>query len=94
MAETDRPEWCQDESCACLTSYDQRICVGRLPEKTPHDDLFNTHNFCLGQDIMLSINDADAYYLTRSMQAVRTDVESKHLYRPPGRGETWDLRKS
>jgi len=93
MSEIDRPSWCQDETCLCLTSYDEQFCVGRLPEKSPHDDLFNTHNLCFDRDTLWQINDADAYYLTRCMQAVRADVESQGLYRPPGRGETWDLRR-
>ncbi len=90
MSATDRPSWCQDETCRCLTGYNERICVGRLAEKTPHDDLFNTHNLCLDRDTMLAINDADAYYFIRCMQAVREDVTQYNLYEP-GRGEFYDL---
>jgi hypothetical protein len=89
--DVDRPEWCQDATCQCLTGYAGRICVGRLEHKTPHDDLFNTHNLCFDQDTLFQVNDADAYYLTRCLQAVRADVEQHNLYRPPGRGETWEM---
>lgn len=102
MAAIDRPTWCQDPSCECLTSYNQRMCVGRLPEKIPHDpdgrdpngeeELFNTHNFCLDKDTKLAINDADAYFFTRCMEAVRADIEALKLYVPPGRGVIWDLK--
>lgn len=97
MSATDRPSWCQNEACLCLTSYGERICVGRLPEKTRHDDLFNTHNFCLERESLGEenfcepINDADAYYFARCMQAVREDVKQNSLY-DPGRGKFYDFK--
>lgn len=96
MSAADRPAWCPDETCQCLTGYAQRICVGRLAEKSPHDDLFNTHNFCLERESLGEenfqepINDADAYYFIRCMTAVREDVTQNGLYEP-GRGKFYDL---
>lgn len=89
--EVPRPHWCQDETCTPLTGYDGRMCVGRLQEKQRHDDMFNTHHLCLEEDILLAINDADAYYLSRCLAAVRRDVQEHGLYHE-GRGEIYDLR--
>lgn len=90
--ENQRPPWCQDPACQCLTGYGGRICVGRLPAAEAHDDMLNTHHLCLGADILLAINDADAYYLTKCLTAVRRDVEAHGLYHQ-GRGETYDLKR-
>jgi hypothetical protein len=97
MSALDRPNWCPDAACLCLTGYAARMCVGRLPEKVPHDHMFNTHSFCLeGKSIGMAneqraINDADAYYLTRCMQAVRDDVTAHGLY-CQGKGSVYDQR--
>jgi hypothetical protein len=93
VPEIDRPSWCQNPECACLTGYAGRFCVGRLPKPQPHDDLLNTHNFCLESDFMMGINDQDAYYFIRGLAAVRGDVAARKLYRPPGYQETWDFAK-
>lgn len=90
MSEMERPHWCQDETCECLTGYDGRICVGRLAAAERHDDMLNTHHLCL-EDILLSINDADAYYMIKCMTAVRRDVEAHGLYHE-GRGTVYDLK--
>ena len=90
MSEMERPHWCQDETCERLTGYDGRICVGRLPAAEPHDDMLNTHHLCL-EDLLLAINDADAYYMIKCMTAVRRDVEAHGLYHK-GRGEVYDLK--
>ena len=91
MSEMYRPSWCQEPACACLTSYDERICVGRLPEPVAHDDMFNTHNLCLDADTLMAINDADAYYLIRCLTQVREDVVRHELYHE-GRGVVYDLK--
>lgn len=99
MSAIDRPDWCPDPECTCLTGFAERICVGRLPQKVAHDDLFNTHNLCLERESLGEenfcepINDADAWYFSRCMQAVRKDVEQAGLYRPPGLGETWGFKR-
>ncbi|MBI4642491.1 MAG: hypothetical protein HY743_01850 [Deltaproteobacteria bacterium] len=75
-----RPDWCQNPECLCLTSFDARICLGRLPEPEPHDDLLNTHNLCLEADFMTAINFADATFFIESMMAVRKDVLENGLW--------------
>ena len=100
MSAIDRPSWCQDATCRCLTGYNELVCVGRLSQAVPDPDhpddihgeiLLNTHHLCLDRDVLLVINDEDAYCFMRCLQAVRADVETNGLYRPPGRGETWEL---
>lgn len=80
MSEMFRPSWCQNPECLCLVSFADRVCVGRLPEKEPHDDLFNTHNFCLDPDILLAINFGDATFMVESLMAVRKDVLEHGLW--------------
>jgi hypothetical protein len=65
--------------------------VGRLPEMLPHDDMFNTHSLCL-KESRFYLNDADAYYLIRCFQAVRTDVKENHLW-CGGRGTIYDFAR-
>ena len=80
MSELERPDWCQNPECRCLGSFGGRICVGRLPEPEPHDDLFNTHNFCLGEGTLIAINFADATFFIESFLAVRKDVLENGLW--------------
>lgn len=77
----------------CITSYDDAMCVGRLPEKRQHDELYNTHRLCMGEDDFYELNDADAYYLKKMMQAIRKDVEDNALY-DPGKGDWYDFPKN
>lgn len=75
-----------------LLSYGGRISVERLAQPIPHQGALNTHLLRLDRDVYY-INDADAYYLIKCLNAVRKDVEHEHLYRPPGYRETWDFEK-
>lgn len=90
MAEIDRPGWCPDRTCLCLLSYDENLCVGRLKTMQYHEPLFNTHRLCEGPDEGWLINDADAYYYSKLMTAVRQDITDHNLYQP-GRGEFYDF---
>lgn len=77
--EAERPEDCGHPDCLCLVSRGGRLCVGRLPEKKKHDDLFNTHRLC-DEDGEYDINFADATFLTELMMAVRKDVLQNGLW--------------
>jgi len=89
MSDLDRPSWCPDRTCLCLTGYDSRMCVGRLRETLPHGDMFNTHSLCLEEN-RFYLNDADAYYLRRCLQAVREDVSQNRLW-CGGKGTIYDF---
>ncbi len=101
MADVDRPDWCPDPNCLCLTGFDGRMCWGRLPHKRPHDpggrdpdgeeELYNTHMFCTEAQ-NLAINDEDACLFGEGFGVVRKDVADNKLYRPPGWKDTWDFR--
>ncbi len=64
--------------------------MGRLSKLSKHDDLMNSHRFCMDEETSFEINDADAYYLGKCMVAVRQDVLTNALYHE-GRGIFYDL---
>jgi len=107
MAEIDRPAWCEDNACLCLTSFGERYCWGRMASEVEDTEnleatmgvvLKNTHNFCTLASCITRevdtyrINDADAWYCMTGLALVRKDIRDNGLYTPPGRGDTYDLR--
>ena len=97
--ETMRPAWCPDRSCGCIDSWGNStpegyvgcLCVGRLPGPVAHDDLFNTHNFCMNDGTQEGftpdqINYADAGYIGKLMALIMQYVDANGLYKPEQNG--------
>ncbi len=76
-----RPENCPEPNCQYLTSYDGRICFGRLPKLVQHDDLFNSHRCCEDGE-PVELNATDAYYWAKGCIVVIQDVLRHALYNP------------
>lgn len=89
----ERPDNCPDpEGCDPIMSGFDRTCFGRLRQKQPHDDLFNTHAMCMDGE-QTEVNDEDMWIIGKGAKAIRKDVADNNLYRPPGYKDTWDFAK-
>lgn len=73
-----RPDWCPHPDCAYRASSQGCLCVGELPEPTPHYGDFNTHRLCIAQScpgddewlFKLEINSGDANGIARVLGRV------------------------
>jgi hypothetical protein len=73
-----RPDWCPHQDCAYRASSQGCICIGELPEPTPHLNSFNTHRLCIAQScpgddewlFKLEINSGDANGIARVLGRV------------------------
>ena len=86
-----RPKWCPKPDCLCIDSYGNVFCTGRMAKIQPHEDLFNTHNYCEcsydadGKQTdpeNWEINYADATYIWKLMGKVMKDINDNALYKP------------
>ncbi len=88
-----RPDNCPDpHGCDPIESGFDRLCFGCLREESRHDDLINTHAFCM-DGVQTAVNDEDAWIFLKGFGAIRKDVQDNNLYRPPGYKDTWNFSK-
>jgi hypothetical protein len=80
-----RPAWCPNPNCYWITgggtSEDSGMaCGGRLPLPETHDEVMNTHRFCLKayderEITSIMVNKTDMWYLARIIDSIRKDIE-------------------
>jgi hypothetical protein len=84
MAEIDRPEDCE-EDCACLGSFDDRLCLGMMSEPKKHRignlELANNVKLCLLPDDYES-NAGDLYYIASLAILGIKHIIKNDLYNP------------
>jgi hypothetical protein len=90
-----RPPWCPNPKSTSIISYAGVFCLGRLRAPVRHDDLMDTHCWCIcdqnegekqGDPDYGYINLEDMILVDRCMKAGIEDVLTNKLYKPPGFG--------
>ena len=64
----DKPKWCPHSRCILKRTFQDCMCIGRLPKKVKHKGDYNTHRWCLknvlpkNEIFDLQINKTDIYW--------------------------------
>ena len=76
-----RTKWCPHVECIFIETFQDSMCIGRLPKKVEHDKDFNTHRWCLKgvlpmhEIFDLQINKTDAFWFNLLFKIVRDGNE-------------------
>lgn len=73
----NRPIWCPHSDCQFKCHSQEAICVGKLLERDPHGEDFNTHRVCFhgAKDdgewtFDLKVNKSDCFNISRIINLV------------------------
>ena len=64
----NKPKWCPHSDCIFKRTYQNCLCIGKLPKKVLHGTDYNTHRWCIKNALPndeifdLQINRSDVYW--------------------------------